>query len=141
MKKIILIIVIVLAGIFVLIQLIPYGHNHNNPAVTNPYAWKDPQAEAIARKACFDCHSNETVWPWYSNIAPISWMVQSHVDEGRQRLNFSESRGELDEIPGEVMEGGMPPSSYTPMHPDARLTDQEKQILSNEFGGASEGGE
>jgi hypothetical protein len=141
MKKIIGILVIVVVGIFLLIQLFPYGHNHGNPPVTNPYAWKNPQAEEIARRACYDCHSNESVWPWYSNIAPISWMIQNHVDEGRQRLNFSESTGEMDDIPGEVMEGGMPPSSYLLMHSSARLSDQEKQTLSSEFGGADDGGE
>jgi len=88
----------------------------------------------LAQKACFDCHSNETVWPWYSKIAPVSWLVQRDVDEGREKLNFSEWNRKdyfenLDEIGETIVEGEMPPFMYYPMHPEARLTDKEKQQL------------
>jgi hypothetical protein len=75
---------------FTAIQLVPFGHDHANPAVVKEPAWPDPQTRQLAQRACFDCHSNQTSWPWYSNIAPVSWLVQRDVLEGRQRLNFSE---------------------------------------------------
>ncbi len=123
-------------ALFVLIQLIPYGHDHSNPPVLQEPDW-DAQTRAIAKKACFDCHSNEVVWPWYSNVAPVSWLVQSDVEEGRSRLNFSEwgsRRMETDEIGELVAEGEMPPTKYLIMHPDANLTNAERQILINAFG-------
>lgn len=125
--------VVVLAGLlfFGLIQLVPYGHNHQNPPVLQEPAWDAP-TRALAKRACFDCHSNESVWPWYSNIAPVSWLVQSDVDEGRQKLNFSEwGRGEteIDEIFEVIQEGKMPPGKYTIMHPSARLTTAERDAL------------
>jgi hypothetical protein len=84
--------------------------------------------------ACYDCHSNEVVWPWYTNIAPFSWLATHDVNEGRSKLNFSEwTNGdqETDEL-GEVIESGeMPPVYYGWMHPAARLTDDEiKQLIS-----------
>src|SRR5574340_945670 len=75
---------VVLAG-FLLIQLVPYGRNHTNPPVTGEPRWDSPQTRALAARACFDCHSNETKWRWYSNIAPISWLIQRDVDSGRAR--------------------------------------------------------
>ncbi len=129
----------------VLIQLIPYGHDHTNPPVLQEPKWNSPQTREIAKRACFDCHSNETVWPWYSNIAPVSWLVYRDVAEGREHLNFSEwdvhpsmpeGEGEGEEhqhgpeVIQEVLESGeMPPATYLLMHPEARLTDQEIQIL------------
>ena len=116
-----------------LIQLVPYGRNHQNPPVAAEPSWDTPQTRELAVSACFDCHSNETVWPWYSNIAPFSWYIQSHVDEGRQILNFSEwnrpqRSGEAAEA---VREGSMPPLSYTLIHPKARLTDAQITALAN----------
>jgi cytochrome c551/c552 len=125
--------IIVLIGIvlFALIQLVPYGRSHKNPPVVQEPNW-DAQTRAIVKKACFDCHSNEVVWPWYSNIAPISWLVQHDVEEGRSKMNFSDwgNRGRpVEEIASEVQEGGMPPGQYKLMHPAAKLTDAEKQAL------------
>ena len=95
---------ILVAG-FLLLQLIPYGHAHNNPVVVKEPAWDSPTTRTLAQRACFDCHSNETVWPWYTNIAPVSWMTQHDVEDGRRKLNFSdvdnsgeqERRGEREE--------------------------------------------
>ena len=81
------------------------------------------------RGACMDCHSNETEWPWYSNVAPVSWLVQNDVDEGRRRLNLSTGDVELDEMIETINEGSMPPWQYKPTHPEARLSDQERQEL------------
>ncbi len=118
--------------LFALIQFIPYGRSHNDPAATNPVTWDSPQTEQLAMQACGDCHSNQTTWPWYSNIAPISWLVQEHVDHGRQILNFSNfspnQRG-ADRAARAVQNGSMPPSYYTLIHANARLTDTQKQQL------------
>lgn len=116
----------------VLIQFIPYGHNHTNPPVTKEPAWNSPETKALIRRACFDCHSNETVWPWYSHIAPVSWLVQNDVNGGRMHLNFSEwdrPQHHTDDIGDQVRQGGMPLWYYLPMHPAARLTGAEKLAL------------
>ena len=76
-----------------LIQLIPYGHNHTNPPVVKEFNWTTPAAKEIAQRACYDCHSNETKWLWYSSIAPVSWLVAHDVDEGRAVFNFSDWQG------------------------------------------------
>ncbi len=135
MKRIIIMILAALAGIFLLIQLIPFGHQHTNPPVAQEPNWDSPQTRELAQRACFDCHSNETVWPWYSNIAPVSWLVQSDVNEGRSHLNFSDwsKVREAFEIPEVVQEGRMPPSIFLIMHPEARLTQAEKEALVSGF--------
>jgi hypothetical protein len=118
----------ILVVAFLAIQLIPYGRDHANPAVTGEPAWDSAATRETAVKACFDCHSNETVWPWYSNIAPFSWRLQNHVDEGRAKLNLSEwgtGEQESDEIVGVVREGEMPTWDYRLLHPEARLSDAE----------------
>lgn len=124
-----------LVGILLLIQLVPYGRDHSNPPVTNAVAWDSPRTEQLARDACLDCHSNETDWPWYSNIAPASWWVQDHVNEGRSELNYSEPGGmeEASESAETVQDGSMPPWYYEITHPEARLSDQEKQDLIDGF--------
>jgi hypothetical protein len=128
----------------VLIQLIPYGRDHSNPPVVSEPAWDTPQTRVLAQRACFDCHSNETVWPWYSNIAPVSWLVYRDVALGREHLNFSEwgahpsipkGEGERGGQPGPadiqevLVSGEMPPFQYLIMHPEARLSPEEKQLL------------
>ena len=98
-----------------------------NPISTTP---RDTYRD-LAVRACFDCHSNETVWAWYSNVAPISWIVQQHVDEGREELNFSEWHvpQEADEAAETVREGSMPTRGYAALHPEARLSDDEQRAL------------
>ena len=76
-----------------------------------------------------DCHSNLTKWPWYSNVAPVSWLVQSHVDDGRDELNLSTSDPDVEKMVEVIRDGSMPPSTYKLIHPGARLTEQEKQEL------------
>ena len=127
---------VILVGVilFGLIQLIPYGRDHSNPPLVQEPNW-DVQTRAIAQKACFDCHSNEVVWPWYSNIAPVSWLVQHDVEEGRRYLNFSEWEGAKNHKVGEVVaESEMPPAQYILIHTDAKLTQAEKQALIQAFG-------
>jgi hypothetical protein len=132
-KKNIMWIVIVIVALGLLIQVIPIGWNHTNPPVINEPAWDSPQTLALAKRACFDCHSNETTWPWYSNIAPVRWLVYNDVVEGRSRMNFSDWTGRFQpnagEIVGVIQEGEMPPAIYLPMHPTARLSAAEKQQL------------
>jgi mono/diheme cytochrome c family protein len=121
-----------LLGLLVVIQLIPYRRDHSNPPVIAEPAWDSLQTRELAVRACFDCHSNEVEWPWYANVAPVSWLVQRDVDEGRDKLNFSEwnrPHEEADEAAETVREGSMPPVYYTWPHPDARLDDSERRAL------------
>jgi hypothetical protein len=121
-----------LVGVLILIQFIPYGRDHSNPPVSAEPAWDSPETRALTVAACFDCHSNETVWPWYTNIAPFSWLTQRDVEEGRETLNFSEWDGpqrEADETFETIQEGEMPPWYYAILHSDARLSEEEKQRL------------
>jgi hypothetical protein len=122
----------VLFGIFVLIQLVPYGRAHENPAVVNEPAWGSPRTRTLFFDACKDCHSNETAWPWYSSIAPVSWLVYHDVAEGRSKFNVSrwgQGKQEGDEAAGMIREGEMPPWFYLPAHPEARLDDAETREL------------
>lgn len=118
--------------VFVAIQLIPYGRDHTNPPVTGEPAWDAPETRVLARQACFDCHSNETAWPAYASIAPVSWLVQHDVDEGRAVVNFSEwtrPQEEAKEAAEEVVEGDMPPRIYRVMHSHARLSAADSERL------------
>ena len=84
-------------------------------------------------RACFDCHSNETVWPWYSHVAPVSWLNHRDVGKGRRKVNFSEwdrPQKEARESAKTVRRGKMPPWFYSVIHPDARLTPAEAEALS-----------
>ena len=117
-------------ALFALIQAVPYGRSHSNPPVTGEPKWDSARTRELTVRACYGCHSNEVEYPSYANVAPISWMVHSHVDEGRGKLNFStfdvSTRGARDAVET-ILEGSMPPSYYTRFgrHPEARLTDAE----------------
>ncbi len=116
-----------LFGLLVVIQVIPYGRDRSNPAVEVEPAWDSPQTRELAVAACFDCHSNETEWRWYTSIAPMSWLTQRDVDEGRRILNFSEwnrTYRATREVGEAIREGGMPPVYYGWVHPDARLSQE-----------------
>jgi hypothetical protein len=139
-RKLLKWVAIVLAGIFAVMQLI-------RPARTNPPVDESralarqmqltPEASAILNRSCNDCHSNQTRWPWYSNIAPISWFLINHVNEGRRQMNFSdwaqydrsEQAGYLKRICREVQSGGMPIHSYLWLHGDARLSSEDVKTL------------
>lgn len=116
---------------FGLIQLVPYGRAHSNPPVRAEPPWDSPRTRDLAARACFDCHSNETAWPWYSNIAPVSWQVQGHVDDGREALNFSAwaAGQEGDDAAETIADGSMPPRYYVLTHPAAGLSGAERQEL------------
>ena len=131
--KAIILVLVALVVLGLLIQLIPLPARGNNPPVVSEPPWDTPQTRALAQRACFDCHSNETVWPWYSYVAPVSWLVYNDTMGGRRELNFSEwNTGrprELGEISGKVQDGEMPPAIYLLTHPEARLSAAEKQQL------------
>ena len=130
MKRLILLVVILAAIGFVAIQFIPI--DRTNPPVTREIAWNSAETRALAQRACFDCHSNETIWPSYAYIAPISLMLAEHVADGRDQLNFSEWDGrneDYEEIVEVVTSGKMPLPNYLLLHPEARLSEAERQAL------------
>jgi hypothetical protein len=136
-------VVLTLIGVFVAMQLVPYGWQHPNPEVTQDAPWPSARSREIAVRACYDCHSNETEWPVYSYLAPMSWLVRRDVDEGRDALNFSEWDQEQDEIDDGrdvVEDGSMPPSQYLLIHRDANLSDEEERILADALASMEEGG-
>jgi len=126
-------IVATLLVVGVAIQFIPYGKDHTNPPETSEPKWDSPQTKALFDRACASCHSNKTKWPKYSNYAPISWLITHDVNEGREKLNVSEWNKQNIKIakkaPHEIKEGDMPPLIYLPMHPEAKLSDKEKEAL------------
>lgn len=118
--------------LFVALQLVPYGRDHRDGLFESEPAWSSPEVRALAERACFDCHSHRTRWPWYAHVAPASWLLQYDVQKGRQAFNFSQwprSRRHADEAVEEVQEGEMPPPIYTAMHPEAALSTQQRQQL------------
>ena len=120
------------AVLVVAVQLVPYGRAHANPPVRAEPKWDSSQTRDLAKRACFDCHSNETVWPWYSNVAPVSWLIQKDVQEGRAKPNFSEWKRAQREARGaarQVQQGKMPLSNYLVLHPSAKLSAEEAQAL------------
>ncbi|GHF34860.1 mono/diheme cytochrome c family protein [Deinococcus metalli] len=122
-----------LLAAFVLIQLVPYGRAHTNPPVTATPPWSDPDTKALFTRACANCHSHATVWPWYSHVAPVSWLVQRHVDEGRGKfdINVPGYGRKADEAAEEVRTGRMPDRTYVPLHPEARLSAAERAQLAD----------
>ena len=118
--------------LFGLMQCVPYGRTHSNPPISKEPAWNSPRTRELAKRACFDCHSNETKWPWYADVAPMSWIVQRDVEQARTVINFSQWDLEYAhaEYSGEsVLTGSMPPSKYRMAHPEAQLTKQEREEL------------
>ena len=123
---------LVLVVLLVAVQFVPYGRSHSNPPVAKEPAWDSPRTRELAARVCFDCHSNETHWPWYAHVAPASWLLQSDVEEGREHLNFSEfdrTQRHADEAAHELEEGEMPLWFYTPLHLGARLDEAETKEL------------
>lgn len=123
-------------GLLVLLaaQLVPV--DRSNPPVRADVP-SPPEVKAILQRSCYACHSNETVWPWYGYVAPVSWALAKDVRDARHELNFStwkayrhdERERLLEEILDQIDEGHMPPWSYLLLHPDARVTRQERDTL------------
>ncbi len=124
-------IIVGIALVLVAIQLVPVDRS-NPPATAVVRA--PPDVERVLRRACYDCHSHETVWPLQARVAPFSWLVAHDVKEGREELNFSawdarQAEKAAKKIPSEIEKGDMPPTLYLLMHPEAKLTPEEKLRL------------
>ena len=140
LKRIAKWLVISLVVLFLAIQFV-------RPARTNPAVDESqtifartqmtPQVAAILNRSCADCHSNKTVWPWYTNVAPVSWFIVNHVNEARPLLNFSEwgkldrdrQSKKLQQICDQVSDGEMPLSTYTPLHPGSKPKPADVKVL------------
>jgi hypothetical protein len=131
---------IVLAAVGVGVQFVPVAEVNTNP----PHRFQidaSPEVSTILRRACYDCHSNETHWPLYSRIAPGSWLMARDVHRGRNHLNFSEwgsvdedeRQDDLEACWDQVESGEMPPRVYLPLHPAARLSEWDKATLKTYF--------
>jgi hypothetical protein len=147
MKKKLKWILVALVAAFALAQLV-------NPARTNPPVVLDmlatnappPHVAALLHAACYDCHSHETIWPWYAHVAPPSWLVISDVNEGRRHLDLSDwpagdpdrAAKKLDRMSELIGYGQMPPKKYTLIHVDARLTDADRNELTGWLDAAAE---
>ncbi len=134
-----------LIGLLVILVVIQFIHPEKNINTTVSsldmnlmYPIPDSVNEVL-KKACYDCHSNNTRYPWYNNIQPVAWWLNDHIQEGKREINFSEfgrrtlpkQAKKLKKLAKEVEEGGMPLDSYTWIHKDAALTDREKQMVIN----------
>jgi hypothetical protein len=140
MKKILKRVFIVLIIAFVAIQFIRPAKNISTATTADDMNTLYPIPDSVnlvLQKACYDCHSNNTKYPWYFNIQPVAWWMNDHIEEGKKELNFSEFGKrpmdrrvkKLKKIAKEVEEGGMPLASYTWIHKDAILTDREKKMI------------
>lgn len=135
---------VIVAVVFGAIQIVPISRE--NPPILREPVWDTPVTRELADMACYDCHSNYTRWPWYAAVAPASWVVWYDVTEGREALNFSEWDRHLDDdivdpddpfppktlserIEDEIRNGTMPPGAYRLLHPEARLSEAEKDAL------------
>lgn len=128
LRRLVIVAVIGMAAL----QLVPYGWAHPNPPVVEDAPWPSPEARRLAEVACYSCHSNETDWPVYSYVAPMSWLVRNDVENGREELNFSEwdrDDSEADDAAETIADGSMPPWRFTLAHPDAELSEQQEQAL------------
>lgn len=129
-------IVYLLLSIFLFFQLFPVSRE--NPPVTAEISAPE-EVKNILKRSCYDCHSNETIWPLYSYVFPVSYLVTNHVTEGRDELNFSEfgnlaerkQRKKIYEVWEQVDESEMPPKDYQLLHPSSRLSEKDKEVLKN----------
>lgn len=139
-KKVLLALLIV----FIVIQFIQPAHNKSEQVLPINFAkvFAVPNnVQTLLQKACYDCHSNNTAYPWYSNIQPMAWILARHIKNGKEELNFSEfgnysSRRQISKLKGianQIRDDEMPLSSYKLMHKNARLLKEEKTLLINYF--------
>ena len=137
--KIVLLIVLV---IFVGIQFIQPARNTSEPVINldSTNSLNIPaNVQVLLKNACYDCHSNATVYPWFSKVQPMGWLLASHIKKGKSKLNFDELgtyrprklKSKLKEIKSEIEDGSMPLKSYTLLHRDALLSDDERQLIIN----------
>jgi uncharacterized membrane protein len=141
MKKIIKILLLLFLVVFIVIQFVNRPVKLTTEEVTDTHITRQLQipanVESILKRSCYDCHSNHTTWPWYSSIAPASWLLADDVETGRKKMNFSEwtslsdakKEARLNEICEEIRADEMPLPAYLLLHGDAKLTPEEKDIL------------
>lgn len=135
MKKLLIFTLLVLIGI----QFVPMNVPAEMPTKADEELQTPAEVEAILKRACFDCHSNHTNFPWYSSIAPASWFTKMHVKEGREHMNFSTWANYDDEkklkylqkIPKAIENNKMPLPSYLLIHNEAKLSEDDKKIISD----------
>ena len=138
LKRIGVVILVVLVGI----QFFPIRTNQSTEVPTTDFVVSNhapENIENILHTSCYNCHSNNTNYPWYSHVQPVGWFLQSHINKGKKELNFSEfgsytvrkQKSKLKSIVNQVEKGEMPLSSYTLIHRDARLSQDQKKALVN----------
>jgi len=132
MKKLLIFVILVFVGI----QLVPMNVPADLPVKEGDAIEASENVQAILERSCFDCHSSHTTFPWYSNIAPVSWFTKDHVKEGREHLNFSTWNSYTDEKKMKYLEklpkaikSKMPMESYLIMHKDAKLSEDDKKAI------------
>lgn len=132
---------VALIVLFVLIQFIPVKKNQSTEddfGILNYYQLdQDGEIASILKTSCYDCHSNNTIYPWYNKIAPVSWYLAKHVNNGKKHLNFSDwkymddakKEHKIEECIEMILEDEMPLTSYTLVHGDAKLSEAQKESL------------
>ena len=136
------IIPIALLGILLILQL--FQIDKTNPPIDSNkdlITLENPPAEiaSLLKNACYDCHAHTTKYPWYTNVAPVSWWIKGHIDHGREELNFStwsdydadKRAHKLEEVAEEVLEKHMPLKSYVWLHPEAKMNEEQRQALAD----------
>lgn len=134
--------IFILFVVFVGIQFIPTARNQSNEVLATDFikSFNAPNnIESLLKTSCYDCHSNNTNYPWYNKIQPISWFLEGHIEEAKEELNFSEfgayskrkQKTKLKSIASQIRDNEMPLSSYTLIHRDAQLSEIEKSLLEN----------
>ena len=138
--KVFKIIAVVLLVAFVGIQFIPTNRNHSEEVPPSDFMLVKnvpTEVKSILMISCYDCHSNNTHYPWYQKVQPVSWYLEGHIEDGKEELNFSDfgsysdrmQKAKMRSIISQVEDGKMPLPSYTLLHPEAELTAEEKQLL------------
>ena len=138
--KVFKIIVVVLLVAFVGIQFIPTNRNHSEEVPPSDFMLVKnvpTEVKSILMISCYDCHSNNTHYPWYQKVQPVSWYLEGHIEDGKEELNFSDfgsysdrmQKAKMRSIISQVEDGKMPLPSYILLHPEAELTAAEKQLL------------
>ena len=131
---------LLILGTLLILQVLPVDRSNHEIDETKDFLLiteAPKEVVSIVKSSCYDCHSNHTVWPWYSYVAPVSWVVADHVEHGREELNFSEWKDyefkrkdhKLEECVEAIEEGWMPDEGYVKMHEEANLTDEQRELL------------